>query len=105
MNVIDPSSNAGFDYFLQTKITSIHKTFNILKRGSCLEINNYRPIAVVFFFTKINRKTCVFTFNKPGFRREHSTHHALITLVDKITEALDEGSMMVRLKRRLISKP
>ena len=28
-------------------------------------------------------------------RRDQSTRHALITLVDKITEALDEGSMMV----------
>ena len=53
------------------------------------------------------QKTCLIAFNKLinkhkllykyqfGYRREHSTYHALIILVDKITEALDEGNMTV----------
>ena len=31
-----------------------------------------------------------------GFRKEHSTQHALITLIDNITQVLDEGSMLIR---------
>ena len=30
-----------------------------------------------------------------GFRRQHSTNHAVITLVQKITNALDKGKVMV----------
>ena len=30
-----------------------------------------------------------------GFRKEQSTQHALITLVDNITKALDEGIMLI----------
>ena len=32
--------------------------------------------------------------HQSGFRREHSIHHALITLIDKITKSLDEGKIM-----------
>ena len=79
----------------------------MLKSGSCLEINNYRPITVLSFFAKIFEKLAYLHLtnfiNKHkllykyqfGFRREHSTQHALIILVDKIAGALDEGSMMV----------
>ena len=30
-----------------------------------------------------------------GFRKEHSTQHTLITLVDKIIKALDKGRIMI----------
>ena len=30
-----------------------------------------------------------------GFRRQHSTNHAVITLVEKITNALDKGKVVV----------
>ena len=32
---------------------------------------------------------------KFGFRQYHSTHHALITLVDKITKSLDSGDIVI----------
>ena len=32
---------------------------------------------------------------KIGFRRQHSTNHAVITLVEKITNALDKGKVVV----------
>ena len=33
--------------------------------------------------------------NQFGFRQGHSTHHALITLVDKITKSLDNGDIVI----------
>ena len=30
-----------------------------------------------------------------GFRKSHSTHHAIITLVDKITSSLDSGDLII----------
>ena len=31
-----------------------------------------------------------------GFRIQHSTQHAIITLVDKITSSLDSGDIIIR---------
>ena len=84
----------------------IGKIIPIFKSGSCLEVNNYRPITVLSFFSKIFEKVAyihlINFINKHnllykyqfGFRREHSTSHALITLVNEITKALDEGNLM-----------
>ena len=33
--------------------------------------------------------------NQFGFRQKHSSHHALITLVDKITKSLDHGDIVI----------
>ena len=33
--------------------------------------------------------------NQFGFRQGHSTHHALITLVDNITKSLDDGDIVI----------
>ena len=33
--------------------------------------------------------------NQFGFRQQHSSHHALITLVDKITKSLDHGDIVI----------
>ena len=33
--------------------------------------------------------------NQFGFRQKHSTHHALITLVDKITISLNHGDIVI----------
>ena len=30
-----------------------------------------------------------------GFKKEHSTQHVVITLVDNLTKALDEGRIMI----------
>ena len=30
-----------------------------------------------------------------GFRKSHSTHHAIITLVDKIISSLDSGDLII----------
>ena len=70
-------------------------------------IHNYRPIAVLPFFSKIFEKI-VYKYVKDffddnnilhdhqfGFRKHHSTSHAVITLVQRVTKALDTGKIIV----------
>ena len=66
-----------------------------------MELSNYRPISVLNIYSKIferlmyNRliqfldKNKVLYRNQFGFSQGHSTHHALITLVDNITKSLN----------------
>ena len=71
-------------------------------------IHNYRPISVLpFFISKIlekivykyvvdflddNNKLVQYQF---GFRKHHYTSHAIITLVERVTTALDTGKYIV----------
>ena len=77
----------------------------LFKSESTMDVLNYRPISLLSFFSKIFEKLVynhvVNLMNKHnllyklqfGFRKEHSTQHALITLIDNITTVLNEGSM------------
>ena len=70
-------------------------------------IENYRPISVLPYFSKIFEKvmfTYVIEFLEEnnilyeyqfGFRKYHSTSHAIITLVERVTKALDTGKYVV----------
>ena len=83
------------------------KVIPIYKSGSTMELNNYRPISVLNIFSKTfeglmyNKlikfldKYNILDQNQFGFRQGHSTHHALITLVDKITKSLDNGDIVI----------
>ena len=70
-------------------------------------IENYRPISVLPYFSKIFEKV-MFTYviefldennilyeYQFGFRKNHSTSHAIITLVERVTKALDTGKYVV----------
>ena len=37
----------------------------------------------------------LFYRNQFGFRKQHSTSHAIITLVEKVSKALDKGKIVV----------
>ena len=75
------------------------KVILIYKSGSTMELNNYRPISVLNIFSKIferrmSNRQIIFIYkynilyqNQCGFREGHSTHHALIALVDKIAKS------------------
>ena len=81
----------------------------IFKSGDPSLLNNYRPISVLSFFSKKFAKivyNIVFDFlyeNKVlydyqfRFRSKHSTQHALITLVERITTSLDVGNIVISL--------
>ena len=70
-------------------------------------IHNYRPISVLRFFSIIFEKIVskyVLRFLDDnnimyeyqfGFRKHHSTSHAIITLVERVTKALDPGKYIV----------
>ena len=70
-------------------------------------INNYRPVSVLTVFSKILEKLMYkrilnFTIKygvlysyQFGFQQNRSTKLALISLIDKITESLDEGNFVL----------
>ena len=72
-----------------------------------MELNNYRPISVLNIFSitferlmynkliKFLDKYDILDQNQFGFRQGHSTHHALITLVDKNTKSLYNGDIVI----------
>ena len=85
----------------------IARVVPILKSGDSSNINNYRPISIHPFFSKIyerlmynnvfnfmNEKELIYKYQF-GFRQKHSTQQALITLVDKITKSLDSGDIVI----------
>ena len=83
-----------------------------------MDLSNYRPISVLNIFSKIferlmyNKLTPfldqynVLYQNQFGIRQGHSSHHALITLIDNITKSLDNGDIVIAvildLKKHLI---
>ena len=84
----------------------VAKVIPIFKDGDPQDIQNYRPISVLPFFLKYLKKIISFyiiefldlhnvLYDKQfGFRQRHSTSHAVITLVEKITHALDSGKVV-----------
>ena len=83
------------------------KVSPIYKSGSTMELSNYRLISVSNIFSKIFERLMynkliqfldqynVLYQNQFWFRQGHSTHHALITLVDNITKSLDDGDIVI----------
>lgn len=81
----------------------IAKVIPLFKSGDEKLIKNYRPVSVLPFFSKIFERVIykrIFEFinrhgllyrNQFGFRRNHSTTLALITLIDKIISGFNEG--------------
>ena len=81
------------------------KVIPIYKSGSTMELNNYRPISVLNIFSKtferlMYNKLIKFLdkyniLDQNQFRQGHSTHHALITPVDKINKSRDNGDIVI----------
>ena len=81
----------------------IAKIVPLYKNNDRHDIKNYRPISLLPSISKIFEKVAhdqifqYFTDNKLlfgnqyGFRKKHSTEHAIIELVDRVTFAVDQG--------------
>ena len=84
----------------------ISKTIPIFKKGSRLQVCNYRPISLLSNLNKILEKlvfsrmykfleeyNCIYSLQF-GFRAKHSTNHALIDITEKIRNALDNKNLV-----------
>ena len=82
------------------------KVLPIYKADNHQLIQNYRPISVLNFFSKVYKRVIYnnlldfimennILYDKQfGFRKGHSTSHAIITLVNKVSKSLDEGKIV-----------
>ena len=77
----------------------------ILKNGSACESGNYRPIAVLSSFSKVlekliydqlisflEKQNILFEYQF-GFRKGHSTEHAILETIDSLKTALDQNML------------
>ena len=83
----------------------IAKVIPIFKKGSHTSLNNYRPISILSSINKIFEKIIYSRLTKYidkfqllykyqyGFRKNHSTDHALTELVDQIRFSIDKKQM------------
>lgn len=85
----------------------IAKVIPIFKSGNVIDIANYRPVSVLPAFSKlferimynrlidfINKNNLLYKYQF-GFRSNHSTAMALLLLVDRITEAMQNGEYVL----------
>ena len=80
------------------------KVVPVFKKGDRDYVNNYRPISLLTSISKIlerlvYKRTLKFLVNckilgdsQFGFRKNHSTTHALLTFLDKVAHAIDDTS-------------
>ena len=98
--------NLSFEKAIYFDNLKISKAVPIFKdKGNLLERNNYRPISLLSNINKIIEKLMykrLYSFlsshksiyiHQLGFRKRHSTIHALISLTDEIRYALDQNKI------------
>ena len=98
MNTVNTVNSGMFPSSLK-----LARVMPIFKKGDQQDCNNYRPISVLFIISKLIEKLLynrLYKFlnqnkylynNQFGFRNHHSTNHALISITEKIRNALDDG--------------
>ena len=81
----------------------------IYKSSSKQSISNYRPISILTFISKVSEKIIYIHIsqfmdsndticsNQFGFRKNHSTQQAIITLINKNTSDVDSGDIAVNI--------
>ena len=82
----------------------VARVYPVFKSGDKSEFSNYRPISVLSSFSKIFEKVVyqrlssyltkenVLYAHQYGFRSGHETNMAVLQMIDKITEAIDDNS-------------
>ena len=97
--------NLAIDTGVYPSNLKIAKVIPIFKKGDKTLINNYRPISILSPINKIfekilyarlikyiNKSNILYKFQY-GFRKNHSTEHALIELVDQIRLSMNNNQM------------
>ena len=99
--------NLSFSIGQFPSVLKLSKVIPIFKKGSPLETSNYRPISLLLNIDKIFEKLMysrVYSFLEAnnviysrqfGFRKSHSTTHALISMVERLRRCLDDGNVAV----------
>ena len=98
--------NLSFTTGIHPDKLKIAQVIPVFKKGSKLSVNNYRPISLLSNVNKLFEKImhsriykfldkhkCFYNLQF-GFREKHSTNHALISIVDKISTALDKNRVV-----------
>ena len=97
--------NLSFSTGQHPNIFKISKTIPIFKKGSRLSVCNYRPISLLSNLNKILEKIVhqrLYKFLEDshsiyslqfGFRKKHSTNHAMIDITETIRQALDNKNI------------
>ena len=91
------------NFLEELKLTTV---IPIYKSGSTMELNNYSPISILnicsTLFERLYNRLIIYLDqynilyqNQFGIRQGHSTHHALIALVDKITKSLGNRNIVI----------
>ena len=95
--------NLTFSLGIFPNCLKIAKVIPVFKKGDQQEFNNYRPISLLSNISKLIEKllnnrlysfpkqnNCLFNYQF-GFRNNHSTNHALISIAEKIQKVIDDG--------------
>ena len=103
MHIINNSLISGI-FPTELKLANVVPIF---KTGSTEEITNYRPVSLLTTFSKIYEKNFynrllkflkdqnILFISQFGFLENSSTYMAIISLLDKIIEALDSGRVAI----------
>ena len=95
--------NLSFSTGVFPAIPKTAKVIPIHKKNSKLEVSNYRPISLLSNIDKIFEKLMhsrliefleekqILHYRQFGFRKDFSTNHAILTLLESIQKALDDG--------------
>ena len=93
--------NVSFSSGIFPDMLKVAKVLPLHKGGSSQDLNNFRPISLLSIFDKIIEKIMhkrLYEFlehhnilfeNQFGFRKNNSTIHALIEIIEKIKESID----------------
>ena len=94
--------NTSFSMGIVPESLKLAKIIPVFKKGSQTSLSNYRPISLLSIFDKLLEKLMykrlldfiekrnIFYNKQFGFRSNHSTDHAILSIIDKIQKAIDE---------------
>ena len=99
--------NLSFSQGIFPDSQKISKSIPIYKGGDSTSLDNYRLVAIINHFSKIQERIMydrlfafldrqnLFFIRQFGFRPKHSTSHAILNLINKVTTSLASGSMVL----------